>query len=62
MALRADGVWIGTRFLGSEEAIVDQSYEERLLQATETGTLVPRVFNGGWDVTGRVPRNSAVEM
>ncbi|SUZ95083.1 uncharacterized protein METZ01_LOCUS47937 [marine metagenome] len=41
LALRADGVWIGTRFLGSEEATVDQSYEERLLQATETGTLFP---------------------
>ena len=60
--LGADGVWIGTRFLASEESTVDQSYKERLLQATETGTLFPRVFNGGWDATGRVLRNSTVEM
>jgi len=41
LMLGADGVWIGTRFLASEEATVDQSYEERLIQATETGTLFP---------------------
>ena len=37
--LGADGVWIGTRSLASEESTVDQSYKERLLQATETGTF-----------------------
>lgn len=62
MMLGAGGVWIGTRFLASEEATVDQSYKERLLQATETGTLFSRVFNRGWDATGRVLRNSTVEM
>ena len=60
--LGADGVWIGTRFLASGEATVDQSHKERLLQATETGTLFSRVFNGGWGATGRVLRNSTVEM
>ena len=62
VVLGADGVWIGTRSLASEESTVDQSYKERLLQATETGTLFSRVFNGGWDATGRVLRNSTVEM
>ena len=62
LMLGDDGVWIGTRFLASGEATVDQSHKERLLQAMETGTLFSRVFNGDWGATGRVLRNSTVEM
>jgi len=62
LMLGADGVWIGTRFVTSEEADVDPSYKERIINASETGTLLsPKVFNGGWAAGGRALRNSTIE-
>jgi nitronate monooxygenase len=62
LMLRADGVWIGTRFVTSEEADVDPSYKERIINASETGTLLSsKVFNGGWAAGGRALRNNTIE-
>ena len=62
LMLGADGVWIGTRFVTSEEADVDPSYKERIINASETGTLLSsKVFNGGWAAGGRALRNSTIE-
>ena len=48
LMLGASGVWIGTRFLASEEATVDPSYKDRIIKASETGTILSsKVFNGG---------------
>ena len=63
LMLGASGVWIGTRFLASEEATVDPSYKDRIIKASETGTILSsKVFNGGWDAKGRALRNSTVEQ
>ncbi len=61
LMLGADGVWVGTRFTASEEAGVDPSYKDRIIKASETDTLLSKVFNGGWDAAGRALRNSTVE-
>ena len=63
LMLGASGAWIGTRFLASEEATVDPSYKDRIIKASETGTILSsKVFNGGWDAKGRALRNSTVEQ
>ncbi|MCH7737632.1 MAG: nitronate monooxygenase [Chloroflexi bacterium] len=62
LMLGADGVWMGTRFVASEEATVDSSYKERIINASETDTLMSsKVFNRGWEVTARALRNSTIE-
>ncbi len=62
LMLGADGVWMGTRFVASEEATVDSSYKERIINASETDTLMSsKVFNKGWEVTARALRNSTIE-
>lgn len=62
LMLGASGVWMGTRFLASEEASADPSYKERLLRASETDTLLSsKVFNKGWVANARALRNSTVE-
>ena len=62
LMLGADGVWVGTRFLASEEADIDASYKERIIKASETDTLLSKVFNVGWDAAGRSLRNSTIEI
>ena len=62
LMLGADGVWVGTRFVVSEEASVDTSYKERIIRASETDTLFSKVFNVGWDATARTLRNSTIEI
>ena len=62
LMLGADGVWVGTRFAASEEADIDPSYKERILQASETDTLLSKVFSGGWNAAGRALRNSTIEI
>ena len=48
LALGAAGVWLGTRFLASEEAAVDASYKEQVLRAAEADTVYSELFDGGW--------------
>ena len=55
LALGADGVWVGTRFIATPEAWGTAGYKERLLQMHEDDTVVTRAFTGK---TCRVNRNA----
>lgn len=46
LALGAQGASLGTRFLVAKESGAFQAYKQRLLQATETDTLVTKAFTG----------------
>jgi NAD(P)H-dependent flavin oxidoreductase YrpB (nitropropane dioxygenase family) len=49
LALGASGVWLGTRFLASEEANAHPDYRRRLLAASEADTVyLENLFNIGW--------------
>lgn len=62
LALGATGVWIGTRFLLSEEATVHDVYRAAVARADETETVYSSLFDGGWpDAPHRTLRNSTVE-
>jgi nitronate monooxygenase len=63
LALGASGVWVGTRFLASEEAEIHPEYTRLLLAADETGTgHYDNLFDRGWpDAPHRVLRNSTTE-
>jgi enoyl-[acyl-carrier protein] reductase II len=55
LALGADGVWIGTRFIATHEARAVAGYKETLLATAEDGTVVSRAYTGK---TCRVVRNA----
>jgi NAD(P)H-dependent flavin oxidoreductase YrpB (nitropropane dioxygenase family) len=63
LALGADGVWIGTRFVASEESEAHADYKRRLLAASETDTIYTEVFHVGWPPNSphRVLRNALTE-
>ena len=62
LALGAAGVWIGTRFVASEEIGVHPFYRERLINAVETDTVHSTVFDVGWPgAPGRTLRNSTFD-
>jgi len=46
LALGAQGVMIGTRFLVASESAAFQAYQERLLAAKESDTIITRAFSG----------------
>ena len=54
MALGADGVWLGTRFIATPEARAVNGYKETLLAIPEDGTVITKAFTGK---TCRVVRN-----
>lgn len=54
LALGADGVWVGTRFIATPEARSVAGYKETLLKLPEDGTVVSRAYTGK---TCRVVRN-----
>jgi enoyl-[acyl-carrier protein] reductase II len=54
LALGADGVWIGTRFIATPEARGVLGYKEKLLASREDQTTVSRAYSGK---TMRVLRN-----
>jgi len=54
LALGADGVWVGTRFIATPEARGLPHYKERILASEEDETTVSRAFSGK---TMRVLRN-----
>jgi enoyl-[acyl-carrier protein] reductase II len=55
LALGADGVWIGTRFIATPEARGVLGYKEKLVASREDQTTVSRAYSGK---TMRVLRNS----
>lgn len=60
LALGADGVWMGTRFLTSREARIHPEYRERLLASAAEDTVKTSVFDIGWEGAHRVLRNSTL--
>ncbi|AIG24762.1 nitronate monooxygenase [Brevibacillus laterosporus] len=46
LALGAEAVQLGTRFLGCAESTANKAYKERLIHAKETDTAVTRAFSG----------------
>ncbi|HET7092184.1 MAG TPA: nitronate monooxygenase family protein, partial [Thermomicrobiales bacterium] len=51
LALGADGVVVGTRFLATPEAAAHPRYKAKLVAATEADTIRTRLFAGGWPGT-----------
>jgi enoyl-[acyl-carrier protein] reductase II len=58
LALGADGVWIGTRFIATPEARATPGYKEALISTPEDGTVVSRAFTGK---TLRAVRNKTTQ-
>ena len=46
IALGADGVWLGTRFIATPEAHAQASYKQTLLSLPEDGTVISRAYTG----------------
>ncbi len=46
LALGADGVWVGTRFIATPEARVVEGYHDALCRTGEDGTTVSRAYSG----------------
>ena len=46
IALGADGVWMGTRFIATPEAHAQKSYKSTLLALPEDGTVISRAYTG----------------
>ena len=46
LALGADGIWMGTRFIATTEAHVGPDYHDALLRLHEDGTTISRAFTG----------------
>jgi enoyl-[acyl-carrier protein] reductase II len=46
LALGAQGVWVGTRFIASHEAHAAEAYKKRITQIEADGTIVTRSFSG----------------
>jgi enoyl-[acyl-carrier protein] reductase II len=54
LALGADGIWMGTRFIATPEAQGVRGFKDALLEAAEDGTVISRAYSGK---TMRVVRN-----
>jgi nitronate monooxygenase/enoyl-[acyl-carrier protein] reductase II len=69
LALGAYGVNVGTRFLASEEAEVDEAWKRAIIaarsedtvRASFVGTLMPPASPGGFEVAPRVLRNEFID-
>ncbi|QLD90096.1 nitronate monooxygenase [Natronomonas salina] len=62
LAAGADGAWLGTRFVATEEAAVEGLYRDRVVDADETDTYRGELFDAGWKgMPHRTLRNSTVE-
>jgi enoyl-[acyl-carrier protein] reductase II len=58
LALGADGVWIGTRFIATPEARSTPGYKDALIRAAEDDTVISRAFTGK---TLRAVRNKTTQ-
>ena len=54
LALGADGIWVGTRFIATPEARSVNGYKDALIRIGEDGTVISRAYTGK---TCRVVRN-----
>ncbi len=55
LAMGADGIWVGTRFIATPEAHTTDGYKERIVAMGSDDTVVTKVYTGK---TCRVARNS----
>jgi enoyl-[acyl-carrier protein] reductase II len=46
LALGADGIWVGTRFIATPEARSVPGYKDALIRTAEDGTLITRAYTG----------------
>jgi len=46
LALGADGVWVGTRFIATPEARAVRGYKDALLRTAEDGTVITKGYTG----------------
>src|SRR5437762_3258131 len=46
LALGADGVWVGTRFIATPEARSTVGYKDKLVASAEDATVISRAFTG----------------
>lgn len=51
LALGADGAWLGTRFVATEEAAAHTRYRDRLAAAAADETALTALFDKGWPGT-----------
>ncbi len=59
LALGADGVWVGTRFIATPEARAVSGFKEGILLSREDGTVISRAFSGK---TMRVLKNDTTAI
>ena len=59
LALGADGVWVGTRFIATPEARAVPGFKEGILESREDGTVISRAYTGK---TMRVLRNEKTDQ
>ena len=59
LALGADGVWVGTRFIATPEARAVPGFKEGILASREDGTVISRAYTGK---TMRVLRNEKTNL
>ena len=46
LALGAQGIWMGTRFIASTEARAHERYKAKIIEIDESGTVVTRCYSG----------------
>jgi enoyl-[acyl-carrier protein] reductase II len=46
LALGAQGLWLGTRFIATEESFAHRAYKERIVATDTAGTVVTRAHSG----------------
>jgi len=62
LALGGAGVWLGTRFLATNEADAHEEWKRRIVAARETDTVHTELFDLGWQrAPHRVLRNSTYD-
>jgi NAD(P)H-dependent flavin oxidoreductase YrpB (nitropropane dioxygenase family) len=62
-AAGAVGVWVGTRFVASEESAAHPYYKQRIVEASSADARYTLAFDGGWaNAPHRALRNSTMEM
>ena len=63
LALGAQGVWLGTRFLATFESGAHEEFKQRLVAARATDTVYTTLFDQGWpEAPHRALRNSTFEL
>jgi NAD(P)H-dependent flavin oxidoreductase YrpB (nitropropane dioxygenase family) len=62
LALGAEAVWMGTRFVASAEATAHPGYKDLIAESSESATVHCCTFDGGWpDAPHRVLRTRTVD-